>query len=155
MMSVATPFNPERILELLSRQRDLYQELRELSVRQRGMITGESGDQLLALLRQRQNAIADLTRINEELGPYRREWETTLARMPTAERVHAGELLNETNNLLRTILRADEEDSALLAARKQAAAREMTQTSSAQSANSAYSAQSATGSKAISADWKG
>ncbi len=83
-----------------------------------------------------------LARLNEQLGPFRRNWDPLYATLPEAERTRASALLQEINNLLRVILRTDQEDGALLSARKQTVAAEMANLAGGQRANAAYARQS-------------
>ena len=65
------------------------------------------------------------------------------------------ELLEQINGMLQVILRADQEDQALLSARKQAVARSLSDVSGAQTANAAYAHQAAKGRGSGSADVTG
>lgn len=141
MSTTADECRPERLLKLLTEQRELYGRLRELSARQRELLSGDHPEQLLGILRERQALVAALARLNEELAPFRRNWEHTYRNLPDDVRRQAGSLLQEINELLRHILRSDQEDSALLAARKQAAAERITEYGGGQSANAAYARQ--------------
>ena len=133
-----------RIVALLTRQRDLYRQLRELSEKQRHTITGDRPELLLSILRDRQQLVNELARLNTEMGPLRRNWDAAYAALPEAERGQASELLQEINGLLRVILRTDQEDGALLAARKQAVAAEIAGLAGGQQVNTAYARQAGT-----------
>lgn len=127
-----------QLLALLGKQRDLYDRLRELSERQRNLISGERPELLLDILRDRQSLVMALARVNEELSPYRRDWESTYLRLDAETRANVGALLNRINGTLQAILRTDNEDGALLAARKQAVGRAMDEVSDNRAANAAY-----------------
>ncbi len=133
-----------RIVALLTRQRDLYRELRALSEKQRNTITGDRPEMLLSILRDRQELVNELARLNHEMGPLRRNWEAAYAALPAGEREQAAALLQEINGLLRVILRTDQEDGALLAARKQAVAAEIAGLAGGQQVNAAYARQAGT-----------
>ncbi|MCK4340165.1 MAG: hypothetical protein KAY37_00390 [Phycisphaerae bacterium] len=135
MKGQATQFDPARLVDLLTQQRDLYRSLHELSEKQRSMISGDRPELLLNILRDRQDLVASLARLNEELGPYRRNWDAVYAALPDEQRSRSSEVLHEINGLLRRILRSDQEDSALLSARKQAIGTEIADTSGGQAAN--------------------
>lgn len=132
---------PDRLLALLREQRDLYLKLKELSERQRTMIAGDRPEQLLNILRDRQNLVSALTRVNEKLSPFRRDWQNVYEQLPEASRNSAQELLDEINGMLQVILRTDQEDQALLSARKQAVARSLGNASDGRAANAAYARQ--------------
>jgi flagellar biosynthesis/type III secretory pathway chaperone len=144
MTSPGSQLDPARLIDLLSQQRDLYQNLRELSEKQRAMIAGDRPELLLTILRDRQDLVTSLARLNEALGPYRRNWDAMYAALPDAQREQAAAILHEINDLLRTILRTDQEDGALLSARKQSVGAELNATAGGQTANAAYGQQSGT-----------
>jgi hypothetical protein len=139
-MSTATS-DPKELLALLGQQRDLYRKLRELSDKQRAVISGDRPEQLLTILRDRQDLVASLARLNDQLAPYRRHWDAMYAELPEPERAAASGLLQEINGLLRVILRTDQEDGALLAARKQTVANDLAGLTGGRTANSAYARQ--------------
>ncbi len=148
MNDAATSLDPSRLIALLERQRDLYVKLRELSDKQRKMIAGDRPELLLNILRDRQDLVTSLARLNDELAPFRRNWDAMYSALPEAHRAQASRLLEEINGLLRTILRTDQEDGALLSARKQSVAAEMAGISGGQTANAAYARQSGSGNPA-------
>lgn len=141
MESQLPQLDAKRLIELLSRQRELYRSLRALSEQQRSLISGDRPERLLTILRERQDLVSSLARLNEDLGPFRRNWDAMHAALPEAERAQASELLHEINGLLRVILRTDQEDGALLAARKQAVAAAITDVAGGRTANAAYARQ--------------
>jgi hypothetical protein len=141
MKGQVTQLDSNRLIELLTQQRDLYRGLRDLSERQRNMISGDRPELLLSILRERQDLVTSLARLNEELGPYRRNWDAMYAALPEAQRGQASEILHEINGLLRDILRTDQEDSALLSARKQTIGAELSNASDGRTANAAYAQQ--------------
>lgn len=135
--------DPDRLIALLTQQHDYYSKLGKLSERQRSLISGDRPELLLNILRERQDLVASLARLNMELGPFRRNWDAMYAALPEAQRARASELLHDINGLLRVILRTDQEDGALLAARKQAVATEIAGVSGGRAANTAYAQQAA------------
>lgn len=143
MNTPTTQLDGGRLVELLTRQRDYYQSLRALSDKQRTLIASDRPEMLLSILRDRQDLITGLARLNDELGPYRRNWDAMYSALPEAQRRQASVLLHEINGLLRNILRADQEDGALLSAKKQAIRAEMSGAAGGQTANAAYARQAA------------
>lgn len=141
MNAQATQFDPDRLITLLTQQRDLYRDLRTLSEKQRQMISGDRPEKLLTILKNRQDLVTSLARLNEELGPYRRNWDAIYSALPEDQRTVASAMMHEISGLLRTILQTDQEDGALLAARKQAVGTELGQVGSSRAANAAYGRQ--------------
>ncbi|MCH7870233.1 MAG: flagellar export chaperone FlgN [Planctomycetes bacterium] len=128
----------ERLIKLLSRQRVLYQKLKELSERQRGMISGDRADLLLGILQERQGHVNELVLLNQQLSPFRRDWDQTLASLADDARQVVSKLLAVINTLLSGILATDKEDGALLSARKQMVASELSGLSGGRIANQCY-----------------
>jgi hypothetical protein len=155
MNNPPTQLDPGRLIDLLSRQRDFYRRLRELSEKQRSMISGDRPELLLAILRERQELVTALARLNGELAPFRRNWDTMYATLPDLTRAEASQILQEINGLLRVILRTDQEDSALLSARKQAVADGIAGLTGGRVANTAYAQQAAAAPGAPAADVTG
>jgi flagellar biosynthesis/type III secretory pathway chaperone len=146
---------PKRLITLLSEQRELYQRLRDLSERQRSLISSDRPEQLLSILRERQTLVAALAKLNEQLAPFRRNWDILYQGLPADLRVSANKLLQDINGLLRVILKTDQEDSALLAARKQSVGQRLREVGGGQTANTAYARQSGAPSLAPGADMTG
>jgi hypothetical protein len=149
------PQQPQHLIDLLSEQRDLYGRLRELSEQQRTLITGDRPETLLSILRERQTLVGALIRLNEQLAPFRRNWEREHAALPQDLRAQADHLLRDINGLLREILRTDQEDGHILAARKQAVGQQMDALADGRSANAAYAHKSAPDGAAHAADMTG
>lgn len=124
-MAETMQLDANQLVGLLRQQRDVYQSLRTLSEKQRNLITDNRPDLLLSILKDRQDLVAALARLNEQLGPYRRNWDAMYARLPEPPRAEAAALLHDINRLLREILQSDQEDGALLATRKQAVSDEV------------------------------
>ena len=136
---------PGQLLSLLKEQRDLYLRLRKLSERQRTLIAGDRPELLLSILSDRKSLITALAGVNEQLSPYRRNWQSVYEALPEVTRHSISELLEEINGMLKVILRTDQEDQALLSARKQAVARSVNDVSGGRTANAAYAGQARSG----------
>ncbi len=146
---------PEKLVTFLKEQRDLYLRLKELSERQRNLISGDRPELLLNILRDRQTLVAALAAVNEKLSPYRRNWQAVYETLPEVTRHTASELLEEINGMLQVILKTDQEDQALLSARKQAVARSLNDVSGGRVANAAYAQQGGKSSDSKAADVTG
>jgi len=155
MNETIKPHDSQRMIKLLRKQRDVYVRLRELSEQQRTQITGDRPENLLNILQERRSLIAALAQLNERLAPFRRDWEGVYSELPDDLREQANHLLQEINGLLQVILRTDQEDGALLAARKQATADQIDTLAGGRSANQAYARQAASDTTASSADVTG
>lgn len=100
----------QRLIELLTRQRDVYRQLRQLTDVQRQAIDGEKPEDLLRILGDRQRLINRLGEVNTELEPFRSRWEEIRQGIAPASRLAVGELVEEVQQLLKGILEQDEGD---------------------------------------------
>ncbi len=152
MSPAAEPLAPERLVELLTEQRDLYRRLRALGTRQRAHITGDRGDHLLRTLEERAVLVNAVAERSEILGPYLRKWDSVYPSLPDGLRTQAAELLQEVTGLVGTILSSDEADGALLAARKRAIAEDLREVTDGRTAHAAYGAHAAVVLAAVESD---
>lgn len=150
-----TTTNTEQLLALLEQQRGLYSRLQDLSMRQRGLISGERPELLLELLRERQTLVLSLAQLNQALSPFRQDWDERFGSLPDGVRQRAAGLLESINVMLEKILASDQEDGALLAARKRVVAQNLNQLVGTTAAHSAYSRKVGSTSAAQSADMTG
>jgi ABC-type transporter Mla subunit MlaD len=111
-----TPTNPQdtpapsadQLVGLLSRQRDLYQQLRSLSEQQGALIANHEAEQLLSLLGQRQGLVEELGDLSIQISPHR----AAIAALandgskPVAAEVR--QLVDEVRELLGSIIEQDE-----------------------------------------------
>jgi hypothetical protein len=146
---------PERLVKLLREQRDLYQRLRDLSERQRNLISGDRPELLLNVLRDRHTLITALANINTQLSPYRRDWQRVYAALPEVTRHTVSGLLEEIDRMHQVIAKTDEEDQTLLSARKQGVARSLNDVCGGRLANTAYARHAGGADAAGTADVKG
>lgn len=150
MQTMTSITDADRLVTLLAEQRDLYRTLQTLSDRQRTLISGDRPELLLNILRERQDVVASLARLNEALGPFRRQWNAAYASLPESRRVEVSSLMNEISSLLRRILQTDQEDGALLAVRKSATGSQIAELTGVRAAGVAYAAPQAPAASSIS-----
>ena len=134
----AQPTEATQLLALLTRQRDHYLKLRELSAGQAKLIAAGRPEKLLSILGQRQGHVEALTTLNEQLTPLRPRMAALTQAAPAAQRDAIRATVDEVQALLAEIIRQDEADSAVLAAQKTAKREELTQTRPTQAALGAY-----------------
>lgn len=106
------------LVTLLRRQLVLYRDLHVLASRQRVLVGLDDPGPLLALLGERQRIVAALGDLSRRLAPFQAQYRTQAADVPEEIRREAEELLRASAEMLRRILKLDDEDSRTLAARK-------------------------------------
>lgn len=145
----------DRVLRLLRKQRELYERLADLSQRQRSLITGDHPEQLLTILRDRQSLVNGLAQIHEQLAPLRSDWEQMFERLAPAAKQEVSDLLKQINGMLRGIIESDQQDGALLAARRNAVGQAVGRIGEARAANTAYGRLGGMGESSGGADLRG
>ncbi len=106
------------VLDLLNRQLGLYVKLREMGEDQRSLISKDDPTALLGLLGKRQRVVEDLARLDTEMAPLRRDWQTIAPTLPVEARDRATRAFRQARELLEVIIAADQQDSTLLSTRK-------------------------------------
>ncbi len=129
---------PPALIALLTRQHDLYLQLKRLSDDQMGHIAEGRTDALLGVLSQRQAVIESLGRVSADLTPFRQDWEQHTGRLPDGDRRRARELIAEVDAMLADILRQDEKARASLQEAQRKVGEELQQTAHAGGALNAY-----------------
>ena len=141
-MSVATELmtnsGTDELIALLKQQRDLYHRLLNESRRQAELIRGDEPERLLGVLSQRQQLLDQLQAIADAIKPYQAEWEQVRATLSLEDRHQVGSLVAQINDLLRSIMTQDEQDSQLLVARKSTTAKDVGEMRSTRQAGAAY-----------------
>ncbi|MFP4144968.1 MAG: flagellar export chaperone FlgN [Phycisphaeraceae bacterium] len=128
------------LIDKLSRQRDLYLQLKQLSDQQAGLIEEGQTEQLLSVLSQRQSLVDQLGGLTRQLAPLREAWPKLAGTLADDQRDRINGLLGEVELLLESIVQQDDRDRAKLSAAKQQVSSQLSQVSSAGQAVSAYQA---------------
>jgi len=111
-------FDLEELMRLLRWQKQLYQQLDQLSAQQGSLIGADQGEHLLQLLSQRQKIVKALSKLHDQLQPYRERWDRIRDRLDEQQRAQIETILQHVQQLLGQIIRRDEEDSRQLTQRK-------------------------------------
>ncbi|NQU75718.1 MAG: hypothetical protein HQ546_05325, partial [Planctomycetes bacterium] len=99
-----------QLIELLTRQREVYQRLRELAKRQRRPIEDDQPEDLLRILGDRQRLIAEMNEINSALEPFRSRWDQLRVSISENQRMQVSDLVADVQQLLAEILDQDQGD---------------------------------------------
>ncbi len=128
----------DTLLDLLARQRDLYQELQGLSARQQSIIAQGQTEQLLLVLSERQVLVDRLTAINKDLAPLRGRMSELTDGASEDTRMRIRGLVDEVQQLLASIIDRDEQDRRHLEASKASVGQELSRVNTAPAAINAY-----------------
>jgi len=128
----------EQMVELLTRQSELYSQLAELSQQQEQQIEQGNAEQLLALLGRKQAVIDSVTMINDMLRPLRDRWQGVAERADPQDRQRVNELAQCVQEQVEAIIEQDRVAEQRLAHTKQTLGEEIAQTGQAGVAMNAY-----------------
>ena len=126
------------LIHLLSQQRLLYCQLRELAQKQSSLVDGSDPEMLLRILGDRQRLLDRLTDIDRQLQPVRQDWQQISATLPEAQRVQAAELIANVQDILGEIIARDQRDTQALSAHQQQVAQDIRSASAGKRVNQAY-----------------
>lgn len=127
-----------RLIERLTQQRDLYHQLKVLSDQQGQCIADGEGEQLLAVLSQRQGLVDQIAQLNEQLAPFKQHWPELSEQLDASQREQVNSLLEEVESLLEAIIHQDDRHRQQLQTAKQQIGRQIEQTHTAGRALNAY-----------------
>ena len=128
----------EQVLYLLSRQRDLYLQLKALADQQGQLIESGATEQLLSLLARRQGLIDMLGQCSAEISPYRARIGDIAEQSDAAVSVQIKSLVQEVRTLLESIMEQDDQGRKTLAESRDAVSRQLKQAAGAGAAIHAY-----------------
>tara|TARA_B100000749_G_scaffold267438_1_gene244362 strand:- start:296 stop:772 length:477 start_codon:yes stop_codon:yes gene_type:complete len=131
------------LIELFTRQLELYRQLGELSLQQTQAVKEGLTEQLLALLQRRSQVIDAVAAINRELEPYRSDWARLQSRLEPAQRQRIGTLIQQIEALRDAIVQQDNCDRDRLETAQGKISAELTKLVDASRAHGAYGSRSA------------
>ena len=106
------------VMDALAEQARCYRRLAELAQLQHEYVRQNQTEQLLDVLRERQETVCCLADFERDVAPARRRWSDYLSGLDCATRAKAVAILAETQRLLRQIIDADRDDALLLRQQK-------------------------------------
>jgi flagellar biosynthesis/type III secretory pathway chaperone len=136
----AVSADPQTLVDLLTRQRDFYAALGQLSDRQQQIIADGQTEQLLTVLSERQVLIDQLTATNAELAPLRSGMSQVTESAAPAVRQSIRDLVAQVQSMLHDIIQKDEKDRATLEESKARVGRQLSKVRTAPAAIHAYRA---------------
>ena len=124
----------------LQEQVSCYQRLARLAEVQHEHVQQGQIEGLLEVLQKRQVVLDQLARLEQSIGPAKRQWAAYVARLPASDRATAESLLAETRRLLEQITAADRDDVMVLQHQKLSLGRQIGKTDAARQVNRTYAA---------------
>lgn len=131
---------PANVLGMLREQNELFARLETFATSQRRWTASGDLARLMGILADRQRLTMRLAELATNLQPVRREWSRLRDRLTTNDRQEAEKLLQDSEDRLRRVIEADEQDARLLSARRAVVSGAMRDSHSAGQAVAAYRA---------------
>jgi hypothetical protein len=128
----------DHVIVALQAQLSCYRRLARLAEAQRDQVQQGSGEQLMRLLRQRQDVLDESARLERVIGPARRQWATFVATLAADRRALAESLVLESRRLLEQITRSDADDMLVLQQRKLNVGRQINRAAASRQVHRAY-----------------
>ena len=132
--------NIQLVMVSLAQQVECYRRLAKLAQVQHEHIRQGRIEQLLDVLKGRQQVLAQMNEFEEIVGPAKRQWEQFVADLDEATRQKAESLMAESKLLLNQITSADQDDALVLQQRKLNIGKEIRQATTARQIHRMYGA---------------
>jgi hypothetical protein len=129
---------PSEIIDALQEQVTCYRKLARLAEAQREHVQQSHTEALLGVLRNRQEILDQLSRLESIVMPAKRRWSEFLGEVESDVRSRAEQMLAETRRLLEQIMASDRTDVLALEQRKLNIGKEIRQASGARRINRNY-----------------
>lgn len=130
--------NEDAVITALAEQVEWYRRLAKLAELQHVYVQNEQTEELLGLLGQRQEVLDQVSRLEQVVGPARRQWGGYVAALPADQRGSAEALMAETRRLLEEITTSDRNDALVLQQRKLNLGKQISQAKAARQVNRTY-----------------
>jgi hypothetical protein len=125
----------------LTRQRELAEQLAELSVQQSALVAQRDVEQVLALLAQREPVVRAMVAINAELEPFTPHMPKVLAALGAEQRSELESLIAQIDEAVEVVRERDRADHAQLETMRTVIATELAEIHASKGAVSAYAGQ--------------
>jgi hypothetical protein len=126
------------IIDALSEQVACYRRLAKLAQIQHEHVRQSRTEQLLDVLKARQEVLEQISNHEQVVAPVKRQWPEYLATLAPEDRARAELLMGESRTLLQQITSADRDDALVLQQRKLSLGREINRASAARQVNQKY-----------------
>ncbi|HEY1685859.1 MAG TPA: flagellar export chaperone FlgN [Tepidisphaeraceae bacterium] len=142
----------DSILSALTEQVACYRKLAKLADAQHQCVQQGQTEQLLNILKKRQEVLDRITALEQILGPVRKNWTGYRDTLDAQGKAMAEKLMAEVRSLLEEIMSADRNDTIVLQQRKIAVTRQIAATGKGQQVNRRYAASAYGGMRRSSVD---
>ena len=105
------------VLDRLRRQNGKYREMAEIVGAQRSVFASLDVDAILALIERKRAILADIERLEAELAPAKADWANVRSSFSPEETREIQATLDGTQQVLRDLVRLEDEGRALLQTR--------------------------------------
>lgn len=126
------------VIEALNEQVACYRRLAKLAQIQHEHVRQSRTEQLLEVLKARQEVLEQIAIREQVVGPTKRQWPEYLATLSPDERTRAETLMEQSRTLLQQITSADRDDALVLQQRKLSLGREINRAAVGQQVNRKY-----------------
>ena len=109
-----------------------------LSDQQKQVVADQDAQQLLGLLGARKILVDQLTQLSEQITPIRQQWQKLKDTLQTDHRSQINQLIDDTQDLLTSIIASDEQDRQELAAARDSKSVELGKFTKTSTASNAY-----------------
>lgn len=140
------------IIVALERQVEWYRRLGKLAEVQHEHVQLEQTEELLEVLKRRQEVLDQIANLERVLGPVKKQWGGYVARLDAGSRARAEAMLAETRLLLEQITASDRNDALVLQQRKLNLGKQLGQTTVARQVNRSYAAAAYGGARPVNMD---
>lgn len=125
LLASGSPRLAGRVVEIVDRQRELFEELETMAEQQRTLIEERSTEALLAVLSRRSGVVQRLDRVDAELRPFRARWGEVLAGLDDAGRAAVQSSVQNLEQVARRVAERDEQDRQRMESERDRIAREL------------------------------
>ena len=107
------------VLDRLRQQHGKYREMADIVASQRSVFASMDVDAILGLIERKRSILAEIERLEVELGPAKADWSNVRSSFSLDESRAIQETLDGTRQVLQDLVRLEDEGRALLQTRRE------------------------------------
>ena len=128
------------VLDRLRRQHGKYREMAEIVASQRTVFASLDVDAILGLIERKRAILSEIERLETELAPMKADWANVRASFSPEESREIQATLDGTQQVLRDLVRLEDEGRAMLQTRREATSENLNELMRNRRARGAYGA---------------